>query len=285
MTSVAKGQPRMTFSERLNETISATNSLLCVGLDPDPKRMPQMLQGEREATLVFCKEIVAATAGHAAAFKINFAFFESQGSAGWQMLERLTAALPGNVLKIADAKRADIGNTSEHYASAILERLDFDAVTVNPYLGFDSVSPFLARPEKGAFILCLTSNPGSRTFQHLSIQGRPLYKKVAQEVLKWDTNGNCGLVVGATQPDELESVRNMAPRLPFLIPGIGAQGGALEEAVRHGCDEKGESALLNASRSILYKSSGPDFAEAAAEEARSLNAHINQHRSQRRSPK
>ena len=266
----------MTFNQRLAETISKKNSLLCVGLDPDLRRLPDHLRHEANAILLFCREIIAATKASAAAFKINFAFFEAEGSAGWEMLEQLAAELPADVVKIADAKRADIGNTSERYAHAILNRLDFDAVTVNPYLGKDSVEPFLQWPAKGAFVLCLTSNPGSVDFQQIKSQGEPLYKTVAKQVMAWNKNNNCGLVVGATHPSDLQNVRELTPGLPFLIPGVGAQGGGLETAVKLGTDTAGGGALINSSRGIIYKSSGTDFAEAAALQAQRLSRKINQ---------
>ena len=266
----------MTFNDRLATTVSQKNSLLCVGLDPDLRRLPQHLQQEPNAILLFCKEIIAATAASAAAFKINFAFFEAEGSAGWSMLEQLAAELPADVIKIADAKRADIGNTSERYAHAILDRLDFDAITVNPYLGRDAVEPFLQWPARGAFVLCRTSNPGSGDFQQLQSQGQPLYQTVADRVMSWNKNGNCGLVVGATDASDLARIREISPTLPLLIPGVGAQGGALEAAVRLGTDSEGGAALINSSRSIIYKSSGRDFVEAAAREAQTLCTRINE---------
>ncbi len=272
----------MTFIERLKEATQRQDSLLCVGLDPDRGRMPSALRSDPDALLRFCSEIVASTSGDVAAFKINFAFFEAEGAAGWRALERLVAEIPEGILKIADAKRADIGNTAQKYAEAILQRLDFDAVTVNPYLGGDAVSPFLQWPEKGAFVLAVTSNPGSRDFQHLTVGGKPLYTAVVEKVRSWNRHGNCGLVVGATHPAELQAVRKLAPELPFLVPGIGAQGGDLQQAVEHATDAAGGSALIAVSRSVLYNSTGSDFAEAAAREAARLRAEINRIRALKR---
>ena len=271
----------MTFNERLAQTIQKRNSLLCVGLDPDIGYLPQVLKTDPDALFKFCSRIISSTRHVAVAFKLNFAFFEAEGSKGWSVLERLTEIIPPELLKIADAKRADIGSSSEKYAEAILQRLDFDAVTVNPYMGRDSVAPFLQWQEKGAFILGLTSNPGSLNFQQLQIHARPLYKKVIEEVCKWNENRNCGLVVGATHSHDLESVRNIAPDLPLLIPGVGAQGGSLKDAVKHGTDDTGGLALISASRSIIYKSNGYDFAEAAQREAESLQQQINSFRVQK----
>lgn len=273
----------MTFSEKLKEIISSRNSLLCVGLDPDLDLLPDPLKADSDALYEFCAEIVRTTRHVAAAYKLNFAFFEVEGAKGWDVMARLLRTIPPNLLTIADAKRSDIGTSSKKYAEAILQRLNFDAVTVNPYMGKDSVQPFLQWPEKGAFILGLTSNPGSRDFQHLQINARPLYKKVVKEVLAWNRNDNCGLVVGATHPDDLEGVRNIAPKLPFLIPGVGAQGGSLKQAIKYGTDAEAGAALITVSRSILYKSSGYDFAEEAQKEAESLNQQINSFRTQKQS--
>ncbi|MBN1540850.1 orotidine-5'-phosphate decarboxylase [candidate division KSB1 bacterium] len=253
----------MTFSQRVQDCIEKKHSLLCIGLDSDPQKVPPHLQSESDPVLVFNRAIIEATADLAAAYKINTAFYESRGSAGWDSLQATFDSLPVDVIKIADAKRGDIGNTSRHYAQTFFEQINADALTVNPYMGRDSVAPFLEDPQKGVFFLCLTSNPGSRDFQYLSVGGTTLYETVAAEVQKWNEKGNCGLVVGATHPSELQAVRRIAPDLPFLIPGIGAQGGDLEKSVFFGTDQKGGAALLNSSRAILYASTGKDFVDAA----------------------
>jgi len=263
------------FNQRFLSFTRQQNSLLCVGLDPDPKRFPQTLKRDADPLLKFCTEIIDCTKHAAAAFKLNFAFFEAEGSRGYAVLEKLMQIIPPNVLTIADAKRGDIGNSSDMYARSILQRLNFDAVTVNPYMGSDAVAPFLQWPEKGAFILCLTSNPGTRDFQYFSDGQKKLYEKVTENVTGWNGNQNCGLVVGATQPGELEKVRTAAPGLPFLIPGVGAQGADLETAVRNGTDPAGELALFNVSRGILYQSAGDDFAEKAGREAEKIKDQIN----------
>lgn len=268
----------MTFFDKLTGVITQQNSLLCVGLDPDLNRIPASIQSDSNPILRFCTEVIDSTKDLVAAYKLNFAFFEADGSRGWATLEKLMAQMPDTVLTIADAKRADIGNSSQKYAEAILQRLNFDSITVNPYMGSDSVAPFIQWPEKGAFILALTSNPGTSCFQQLQIHGRPLYKKVIKEVMKWNKKKNCGIVTGATQPDELEAIRNLAPELPFLIPGIGAQGGSLTASVKYGAGRDGNLALINSSRGIIYKSGGNDFASAARQEAISLNNNINKHR-------
>ncbi len=272
----------LNFTDRLQHAVTQRNSLLCVGLDPDRGRMPAFLASSSEGVFEFCAKIIENTHSAAAAFKLNFAFFEALGSKGWAVLERLVPLIPEGILKLADAKRADIGNTSEMYARAILEHLGFDALTVNPYLGHDAVAPFLRRAEKGAFVLCLTSNPGNRDFQYFSDGQRTLYEAVCDQVLTWNARRNCGLVVGATRPEELRHLRQRAGDLPFLIPGVGAQGGQLREAVVYGTDASGGGALVNVSRGILYKSAGEDFATAAGAEAARLRDEINQYRDQKR---
>lgn len=266
----------MSFYRRFLQITEEKNSLLSIGLDPDINRMPEVVRTQPNPLVKFCSEIIASTSPFAAAYKINFAFFEAEGSEGWAALEKVVAMIPSDILKIADAKRGDIGSTAEKYAYAILQRLNFDAVTVNPYLGKDSVEPFLQWPDKGAFILCLTSNPGAKDFQYFSDGSKRLYYKVLEEVKTWNTRQNCGLVVGATYPEELKAIRKVAPELPFLIPGIGVQGGELHAAVTRGTNDSGQLALFNSSRGILYKSSGNDFAEAARKEAESLRDQINE---------
>lgn len=262
----------MTFTERVKKTTE--NKLLCIGLDPDLTKLPEIVKSDPNPLLSFCSEIIASTKTFAAAFKLNFAFFEAEGSKGWRVLEKLVELIPSNILKIADAKRGDIGTSSEMYAKGILQTLNFDAVTVNPYMGRDSVAPFLQWPEKGAFILGITSNPGAKDFQHLLVDSQPLFQKVIQEVKNWNTQQNCGLVVGATHPQEMQTIRETVPNFPFLIPGVGAQGGDLRSAVINGTDADGGMALINVSRGIIYKSSGKDFAEASGKEAEILHQQI-----------
>ena len=188
--------------------------------------------------------------------------------------------IPDSVITIGDAKRGDIGNTAQKYASA-LHDLGFDAVTINAYMGRDSVAPFIEDPAKGVFVLCLTSNPGSKDFQYLEIENRPLYLHVAEAVQSWNEKDNCGLVVGATHPEELAYVRSIVPDAPILIPGIGAQGGDLKNAILSGTDEQGSMALINSSRGILYASPEKDFADRAREETLKLRDAINQFRHQK----
>lgn len=256
----------MTFLSKLTGAQRNQNSLLCVGLDPDPKLLPSIVKNASNPVLEFNKRIIEATHGLVCSYKLNLAFYEAMGDSGWETIRQTLAAIPGNIVTIGDGKRGDIGNTSEQYAKAMAE-IGFDAVTVNPYMGRDSVAPFLADPQRGAFILALTSNPGSRDFQRLRVGRVPLYEKVAVSAKKWNKNKNVGLVVGATHPKELRRIRKITPSMPLLIPGIGKQGGDLKSSIRFGCDRHGELAIINASRNIIYASSGEDFASAARREA------------------
>ena len=222
-------------------------------------------------------DVVAATADLVCAFKPNIAFFEALGPAGIDMLRRLIAAMPRDVPVILDAKRGDIGSTAAAYAEAVFERLGADAVTLSPYLGGDSLEPFLRRADKGCFILCKTSNPGSGDLQDLELaSGGPLYIEVARRARDaWNRNGNVGLVVGATYPGVLADVRALCPELPLLVPGVGAQGGALADAVRAAADAQGGRAIVNASRGVLYAGDDRDYADAARREALRLRNEIN----------
>lgn len=258
------------FVEAFRQTLREYQSLLCVGLDPDLRKLPSGLPRSAEGMITFCSEIISATAEFAAAFKVNFAFFEALGKSGWAALEKVAAKLPNNVIRIADAKRGDIGNTAQMYAEAIFRQLPFEAMTANPYLGEDAAQPFLADAHKGVFFLCRTSNPGSGDVQNFPDRTRPLYLHVAAQVREWNKNGNAGLVVGATHRRELQQVRKVSPDLPFLIPGVGAQGGDLETAVRVGATASADLAIINASRTILYADSGNKFAEAAARTAEKM---------------
>ncbi len=264
----------MNFNEKLRETIRDRNSLVCVGLDTIPARIPQHLINEPDAVFAFNKAIIDATKDYVLAYKPNLAFYEALGTEGWDILRRTVAAIPEGILKIGDAKRGDIGSTARQYARA-LWNLGFDAVTLNPYLGRDAVAPFTERSDKGAIMLCLTSNPSSAELQRLEVEGTFLYLKVAEAIVRWNDNDNCGLVAGATHGSELEDIRRIAPDLPFLIPGVGAQGGDLKAAVLSGTDSRGEMAVINSSRGIIYASPGTDFAEAAGSAAKQLRDNIN----------
>jgi orotidine-5'-phosphate decarboxylase len=267
----------MTFLDALLEAGRRNRSLLCVGLDPSARKLPTITRSSDDPTYAFCMAIVEATADLVCAFKPNIAFFEARGPSGMETLRRLIADMPRNVPVLLDAKRGDMGSTAEAYAEAIFERLGADAVTLNPYLGSDSLAPFLRHADKGCIVLCKTSNPGSAELQELELaSGGPLYLEVARRARdQWNGNGNVGLVVGATYPGVLAQVRDLCPDLPLLVPGVGAQGGELAAATRASVDRQGERAIISASRSILYASSGPDFAEAARHEALRLREEIN----------
>ncbi len=265
----------MTFQFRCERAL--IRSPLCVGLDPDEALLPPAVRSGADALLQFNLAIVDATCDLAGAYKPNLAFYEVHGTRGFEVLEatiRHIRSRQPDALIIADAKRGDIGNTSKAYAAAMFHKLGCDAVTVNPYMGRDSVEPYLEDDSKGAFVVCLTSNRGSSDFQWLDCGGRPLYEIVAGQVSSWNTRGNCGLVVGATQPERRAAIRKAAGRMPFLVPGVGAQGGDVETSVRINNDGAFVNAFINASRSILYASREEDFAEAARAAAAELLARI-----------
>ena len=262
----------MKFTDKLLGTSRKNNSWLCIGLDPDPELMPQI------DVLQFNKTIIEATSDLVCAYKPNMAFYEALGTEGLAILEKTVKCVPGDIPVIGDAKRGDIGNTGRAYTRALFSVLGLDAATVNPYLGFDSIEPFINYQDKGVFILCRTSNKGAADFQSLRTDGVPLYETVARKAKEWNVHGNIGLVVGATYPEELKEVRSICPEMPFLIPGIGAQGGDLASAVGYGVDARGEKAIINASRQILYASRERDFARAARNMAEKIREQINDHR-------
>src|SRR6185437_2464971 len=244
------------IAEKLGRRIEAANSLLCVGLDPDFERLPQRYRGHVDAQQRFGEWVVDQTAQYAAAIKLNAAFYEARGAEGVAEMERtveyVRAQYP-ELVTICDAKRADIGNTNKGYVEAIFDRMGFDAVTLHPYLGREALEPFLSRRDKMCIVLCRTSNAGAGEFQDLIVGERPLWLTVAERVSSaWDVDGNCALVVGATYPEEMQRIRKVAPRTTMLVPGIGAQGGDVQAAVRAGLDAQGAGMLLSASRSILF---------------------------------
>jgi len=242
--------------------------MLCVGLDPDPTRMPFGLDGSPDATLRFCREIIDATADLVCAFKPQIAHFASQGAEDTlEAVCRYVREIYPDVTLILDAKRGDIGSTAKHYAEEAFGRYGAHAVTVNPYLGTDSVLPYF-EVGGGVIALCRTSNPGGADVQALVADGRPVYSHVASMVAdEWSRHGDCALVVGATYPAELAEVRAIAPDLAFLVPGVGAQGGDAATVVEHGATTSGGGLIVNSSRAILYASNGADFADAARAEA------------------
>lgn len=268
----------MKFVEKLKAISSKNNSLLCVGLDTDLNKIPKFLLKKKDPIFEFNKKIIDATCDLVCAYKPNMAFYEVYGKDGWESLEKTCKYIPKDIPIIIDAKRGDIGNTAKMYAKAFFDELKADGITLSPYMGQDAISPFLEYKDKCAFVLCLTSNLGAEDFQLLGMQDEPLYLKVARKVISWNRNKNCGLVVGATQAEQLKEIREIAVDLPILIPGIGAQGGDLEMAARFGTDENGNLAIINSSRSILYASDQKDFAQKAKEEANKLKEEINLYR-------
>ncbi len=269
----------MKFTEKLQAAWESQNSLLMIGLDPDLQRFPEEIADNKNAIYDFCVGIVDATAEYACGFKPQIAYFASQGAESQladicQYIQQNYPHLP----IVLDSKRGDIGTTAEHYAQEAFRRYRADAVTVNPYMGFDSIEPYLAWEDKGVIILCRTSNPGGSDLQFAQLDsGEPLYLHVARLVAeKWNRNGQCALVVGATFPEEIAKVRAVVgPDMPLLIPGIGAQGGDIDDTVSAGCNESGMGIMINSSRAILYASAGTDWREAAAQTAKATRDAIN----------
>jgi uridine monophosphate synthetase len=273
---------RLTFAEKLTHAVEQNDSLLCVGLDPRPDRFPLQMMAQSDSIFAFNKAIIDATADLVCAYKPNFAFYEAQGLEGLAALRRTIEYIheATDVPVILDAKRSDIGSTAEAYAKAAFEVWGADAVTVNPYLGHDAVQPFTVYADRGVFLLCHTSNPGAIDLQTLDCGGRPLYQVVAEQAVRW--GANIGLVIGATYPQALGVVREMAPQMWILLPGVGAQGGDLEAALAAGLDEQGVGILISASRSIIYA----ENPRVAAQELRSrINASRQMTKSQIPNPK
>jgi orotidine-5'-phosphate decarboxylase len=275
----------VTFIDKLSAAWTANNSLLCVGLDPDIAKFPAHVRDRPDAIFAFCKEIIDATADTACAFKPQIAYFAAL--AAEDQLEAICAYLRETYPQIPivlDAKRGDIGATAEQYAREAFERYGADAVTVNPYMGFDSIAPYLEWKDRSAIVLCRTSNPGGSDLQFLNADGKPLYQHVAQLVAeKWNTNGQCGLVVGATFPAELAKVREIVGDMPLLVPGVGAQGGDVQATVQAGRTGTGAGMMINSSRAILYArpddKTGENFAQAARRVALETKNQINRFRS------
>ncbi|MEN1926154.1 orotidine-5'-phosphate decarboxylase [Luteimonas qiangzhengi] len=275
----------VTFIDRLRARWQSADTLVCVGLDPEPAKFPARFRDDPDAVFNFCRDIADATAEFACAFKPQIAHFAALGAE--DALERLIAHLRQahpSVPVILDAKRGDIGSTAQHYAAEAFDRYGADAVTANPYLGRDSVQPFLDRADRGVVILCRTSNPGAADLQDLPVRGadgseRPLYQHVAETIARdWNGHGNCALVVGATWPEQLREVRAIVGDMPLLVPGVGAQGGDVEAVVRNARSDDGTGLMVSSSRAILYASSGDDYAEAAATATRTLRDQINRFR-------
>ena len=257
--------------EELFQQIKSKNSYLCVGLDSDIDKLPNHLLRESDPIFEFNKQIIDATIDYAVAYKPNLAFYESQGSKGWESLAKTIAYLPEDVFTIADAKRGDIGNTSNHYARAFFEQLSFDAITLSPYMGSDAISPYLNYKDKWAIILALTSNESSADFEQLMVSDingdeTKLYEAVINKSLSWQHNERIMYVVGATKADELKGIRKLVPDHFLLVPGVGAQGGNLEEVSKNGMNSQC-GLLINSSRGIIFASQEQDFASVAASKA------------------
>jgi len=278
MNNQQPNQPTNKPPTKLTTIQQAHNSWLCVGLDPVMERLPAVVLDEEEPLVAFCQAIIEATADLVCAYKPNLAFWLAEGVRGLAALKTVLEAVPQDIPVILDAKFGDVGHTAAAYARFAFGRLGVDAVTATPYLGLDSLRPFLEHADRGVFLLARTSNPSAPDVQDRPVGRRLLYEQVAWLATQWDAEmpGTCGLVVGATYPQELARLRAQAPTLPFLIPGVGAQGGSLEGAVAYGPTADGVGPVINSSRGILYASHAPDFAQAARAAARELCRRINQ---------
>lgn len=254
----------MTISEQLITIQQKNQSRLCVGLDTEIAKLPLALKSKPESIYEFNKAIIEATANEVCAYKINFAFYEQYGAEGMEALRKSLECIPGNIITIADAKRGDIGNTSRAYATSVFEEMDFDAITVSPYMGRDSIEPFMEYENKIVFILALTSNPGSADFQRLVSDGKPIYRHVVEKAHTWKSKSTLGFVVGATHPQEVEEIRTYSSDSIFLIPGIGTQGGDASATMKANGNAP---AIVNVSRAVLYASNGIDFESKAHEQA------------------
>lgn len=273
----------MHFLSKLENAWQSSNSLLMVGLDPDVTRLPAELVGKTDAIFKFCTAIVDACAPFVCGFKPQIAYFSAVGAEPQlDMLCQYIRERHPTLPIILDAKRGDIGATAEQYAREAFDRYGADAVTINPYMGFDSAQPYLERQDKGVIVLCRTSNAGGTDLQGLMVDGVPLYLKVAAMVAeRWNTHGQCGLVVGATFPEEIGRVRaTVGANMPLLVPGIGAQGGDIASTCQAGCSPNGAGMMINSSRAVLYASQGDDWVEAAAIVSAQTRDAINLHRTQ-----
>jgi len=265
----------MTFKAKLQASEDATGSLLCLGLDPEPDLLPPSIERSPAGIARFVRTIVEAAGDSVSSYKLNLAFYERWGrEAGW-LLEQALAALPKDRPVILDAKRGDVGSTAQAYSHAVFEAWGADAVTVHPWLGYDSVAPFLAHKDKEVFIVCRTSNPGAAEFQDLRSEGETMYRHIARAAVRWDHHDNVALVVGATVPAELRDVRQIAGDRLLLVPGIGAQGADLSAALRAALRPDGRGAIVPISRAILFASAGADYADAARAVAQHYRDAIN----------
>ncbi len=272
----------MNIIQKLNQQVDRVNSLLCIGLDSQLGKIPQHLQKERYPQYAFNKAIIDATAEFVSSYKPNSAFYEARGEQGMKELKMTFDYIHNThpeIVTILDAKRADIGSSNEGYVQYIFDYLGTDSVTLHPYLGSEALAPFLNRADKASIILCRTSNPGAGEFQDMMVENEPVYIHVARRISDgWNKNQNCMLVVGATYPEEMKKIRSQVGNMPFLVPGIGAQGGDVEKTVKAGMDSKKRGMMVSSSRGIIFASKGEDFAQKAGEEAKKLRDEINKYR-------
>lgn len=265
----------MNKRELVNQ-IKTKKSLLCVGLDTDINKIPAHLGKDLSAIVTFNKAIIDATKEHAVSYKVNTAFYEQYGAKGWELMEETLNYIPQECFTIADAKRGDIGNTSAMYAKAFFETMSFDSITVAPYMGEDSLSPFYSYPNKWIICLGLTSNKGSKDFQILNTGEEKLYQNVMKTVAKWGSSEDTMFVVGATKAEQMLEIRNSFPNHFLLVPGVGAQGGSLEDVCKNACNKDG-GLIINSSRGIIYASDKEDFALRAGEEAMKMQQVMKQY--------
>jgi orotidine-5'-phosphate decarboxylase len=274
VTDFGQESKGLLFSHKLRRRARQVGAWLCVGLDPEIDRLPAGLPSTAAGVVTFCREIITATEPFAAAFKINFAFFEALGPDGWQALAEVRGLISSEIPVVADAKRGDIGSTAAAYARSIFDNLDFDASTLSPYLGWDALDPFLPYPGRALFVLAHTSNRGAGEFQDRDSGGEPLYLRVARGALAREGNAEVGLVAGATFPDQLQRLRGLNPNVVLLVPGVGAQGAEPEITFRLASNGAGENALIAVSRAIIFASSEAGYAAAAARAAEDLSARL-----------
>jgi len=266
----------VSFSQRLQKVIRKQRSRLVIGLDSDISKIPRFLLDRKNPLLEFNRLIIEATHDLVCGYKPNFAFYESEGVSGWEALKETSRLIPENLVSIADAKRGDISNTAAAYARAIFEDLDFDAVTLNPYMGYDVIVPFQQYPGRGLLILALTSNSGAADFQMGTDGGTPLFERVLTRIVRWNDKGDLGAVVGATHPEQLTRVREIAPELPLLIPGIGSQGGDLQQTLHRAAIKPSAPVMINVSRGIIFSGDGPHFQDDVRRTAMAFRDRIEQ---------
>lgn len=272
----------MNFKQKLNKAIKDNNSLLCIGLDTDIHKIPKHLLKLNDPIFEFNKKIVDKTFDLVCSYKLNIAYYSATGISGIESLQKTINYIHNKytgIPVILDAKRADIGSTSEKYAQEVFDAMKADAVTVNPYFGLDSIEPFLKRKDKGIIILCRTSNPSASDFQDLKIRNEPLYIKVAKKIVDWDKKyKSCLMVVGATWPEELKKIRKIAPNMFFLVPGIGIQGGDLQKILEYGLTKEKSGLIIHVARAIIYSSYDCNFAQKARIQAKKIRDEINKYR-------